>query len=56
MALIQLASVPNPPLYLLLGSDAYERAFRKLDVLRAEFNSWEGLTRSTDYETRVEEV
>ncbi|QIP14574.1 SDR family NAD(P)-dependent oxidoreductase [Spirosoma aureum] len=53
MALIQLAAVPDPPLYLLLGSDAYERAFRKLDNLREEFKRWEGLTQSTDFETRV---
>ena len=48
-AMIQVASQANPPLYLLLGSDAYQRAFNKLDLLNNAFSSQEALTKSTDY-------
>ncbi|MCK8494075.1 oxidoreductase [Spirosoma sp. RP8] len=48
-AMIEVASVPDPPLYLLLGTDAYQRAFHKLDVMRTEWAAWERLTKSTDY-------
>ena len=48
-AMIQIVSMPNPPRYLLLGEDAFQRAFNKLDWLKGEFHSWETLTRSTDF-------
>ncbi|WP_345948158.1 SDR family oxidoreductase [Mucilaginibacter sp. PAMB04274] len=48
-AMIQLAFEENPPLYLLLGSDAYERAMRKLDYLENEFRLNEELTKSMAY-------
>jgi NAD(P)-dependent dehydrogenase (short-subunit alcohol dehydrogenase family) len=48
-AMIQLAFEQNPPLYLLLGSDAYERAMRKLDYLENEFRLNEELTKSMAY-------
>lgn len=48
-AMIQLAYEENPPLYLLLGSDAYERAMRKLDYLENEFRLNEELTKSMAY-------
>ena len=48
-AMIQLAYEENPPLYLLLGSDAYERAMRKLDYLEKEFRLNEELTKSMAY-------
>jgi NAD(P)-dependent dehydrogenase (short-subunit alcohol dehydrogenase family) len=48
-AIMGVAAEPQPPLRLLLGSDAYQRAHRKLDVLRQEFEQWQALTRSTDF-------
>ncbi|GAB4026592.1 oxidoreductase [Spirosoma koreense] len=48
-AMISIANLPNPPLYLLLGTDAYARAFRKLDRLTDEYHTWETLTKSTDF-------
>jgi NAD(P)-dependent dehydrogenase (short-subunit alcohol dehydrogenase family) len=48
-AMIHVAYEQNPPLYLLLGSDAYERAMRKLDYLEQEFRLNEELTKSMAY-------
>lgn len=47
--MIGLADMPEPPLYLLLGSDAYARAFQKLDLLAAAYRQYEALAKSTDY-------
>jgi NAD(P)-dependent dehydrogenase (short-subunit alcohol dehydrogenase family) len=47
--MIELAEMPEPPLYLLLGSDAFSRAFVKLDLLAESYKQWEMLTKSTDY-------
>ena len=47
--MIKLAEMPEPPLYLLLGSDAYMRAFNKLELLATSYKQWETLTKSTDY-------
>jgi NAD(P)-dependent dehydrogenase (short-subunit alcohol dehydrogenase family) len=49
-ALMQLAAEANPPLHLLLGPDAYQRATNKLDALRQEFTTWQPLTLSTSFE------
>lgn len=49
-ALIQLATEAHPPVHLLLGHDAYQRATHKLDVLRQEFIAWQPLTQSTGFE------
>ncbi|WP_207420091.1 SDR family oxidoreductase [Desertivirga brevis] len=48
-AIIQTAEEPEPPLYLLLGEDAYTRAMRKLDFLTQEFKLGEELARSMAY-------
>lgn len=39
----------NPPLHLLLGSDALKRARSKLDALTQEMADWEAKTVSTDF-------
>jgi NAD(P)-dependent dehydrogenase (short-subunit alcohol dehydrogenase family) len=49
-SIIQIAGEENPPLYLLLGGDAYNRALTKLDSLYKEIHEWEDLTCSTDFE------
>lgn len=48
-AIYALTLEAHPPVQLLLGSDAYRRAFQKLDVLSTTFNEQEALTKSTDY-------
>lgn len=47
--MVKLAEMPEPPLYLLLGSDAYMRAFNKLELLTTSYKQWETLTKSTDF-------
>ncbi|WP_407430651.1 SDR family NAD(P)-dependent oxidoreductase [Arcticibacter sp.] len=47
--MIELAEMAEPPLYLLLGSDAFSRAFAKLDLLSESYKQQEALTKSTDY-------
>jgi hypothetical protein len=37
------------PLHLLLGTVAYERATKKLEMLRNDFVSWRDITLSADY-------
>ncbi|TGE06574.1 oxidoreductase [Hymenobacter fodinae] len=49
-AIIQVAQESNPPLHLLLGQDAYNRAIRKLDTFREEIEAWKPLTLSTNFE------
>jgi NAD(P)-dependent dehydrogenase (short-subunit alcohol dehydrogenase family) len=49
-AAINVTYKPNPPLYLLLGGDAYERAMRKLDHLEQEFHLHQELTKAMDYQ------
>ena len=49
-AMIELAHETNPPVYLLLGSDAYERAMRKLEYLDKEFRLNEEISRSMAYQ------
>ena len=44
-----LLMLEEPPLHLLLGTDALEHVQKELDVLRSEFASFEYLTRSTDF-------
>ncbi|RLJ75018.1 SDR family NAD(P)-dependent oxidoreductase [Pedobacter alluvionis] len=47
-AMISLASMPNPPLHLLLGNDAFQRANNKLESLQKEFRDWKAISISTD--------
>ncbi|SFS80074.1 SDR family NAD(P)-dependent oxidoreductase [Mucilaginibacter polytrichastri] len=48
-AIIQIGQEENPPLYLLLGSDAYDRAMKKLELLDKEFRVNEDLSKAMDY-------
>ena len=48
-ALITLAEDPSPPVRLFLGSDAYDRAKAKIDLLTQELEQWKELTFSTDF-------
>jgi short-subunit dehydrogenase len=51
-AMIEIASHPNPPLRLLLGSDAYDRAIRNLEQIHENFTQLEEVSRSVDKDTR----
>lgn len=48
-ALIRLAASPNPPVHLLLGTDALTRFQASQETLRSEMNEWEAVTRGTDF-------
>jgi NAD(P)-dependent dehydrogenase (short-subunit alcohol dehydrogenase family) len=48
-AMISLASMPNPPVHLLLGNDAFQRANTKIESLTKEFKDWKAITISTDF-------
>jgi ketopantoate reductase len=51
-AIVQLTQERNPPLRLLLGSDAYA-AVEKSDLARLEeARNWKKLSVSTDFETK----
>lgn len=47
--MMEITEMQQPPLYLLLGSDAYLRALTKLDLLKSDYQQWEILTKSTDF-------
>jgi NAD(P)-dependent dehydrogenase (short-subunit alcohol dehydrogenase family) len=48
-AIVQAITSEKPPLHLLLGAMAYQRASKKLDEMRADFEAWRELTLSTDF-------
>lgn len=48
-AIIAVAHLENPPLYLLLGDDAYQRAMGKLDRLKSEYLLNEELSKAMAY-------
>jgi NAD(P)-dependent dehydrogenase (short-subunit alcohol dehydrogenase family) len=48
-AIIDAVVGKNPPLHLLLGALAYQRATAKVDSLKAEFEAWKAVTLATDF-------
>ncbi|PIF33228.1 short-subunit dehydrogenase [Flavobacterium sp. 9] len=48
-AMIAIVALPEPPLHLLLGNDAYQRANAKIQYLEKEFKQWETITNSTSF-------
>ena len=48
-AILAIVANPNPPAYLLLGTDALQLVRAKLSAMSSEIDAWETLTRSTDY-------
>ena len=48
-AILEIVASENPPVHVLLGSDAVKRVHDKLDALRAELDAWESLSKSTDF-------
>lgn len=48
--LITLAENPEPPLQLLLGADAYNRASEKLRLMQEALEKWKTITISADFQ------
>jgi NAD(P)-dependent dehydrogenase (short-subunit alcohol dehydrogenase family) len=48
-AILQVADAPNPPVHLLLGSDALSLVREKLDGLKQEIDAWEHVAVGTDF-------
>lgn len=49
MALIELSKTENPPIRVFLGSDAYEKAAEKAQILQGEIAEFKAFSFSTDY-------
>jgi NAD(P)-dependent dehydrogenase (short-subunit alcohol dehydrogenase family) len=49
-AIVDAVVSKNPPLHLLLGAMAYQRATEKVDTLRNEFEAWRDVTLATDFQ------
>jgi len=47
--IVDTAYCSDPPLHLLLGSDAYQRTRTMLSEFSCELEKWSQVTRSTDY-------
>jgi NAD(P)-dependent dehydrogenase (short-subunit alcohol dehydrogenase family) len=47
--LLKLLATENPPVHLLLGSDALKLVREKIDSLAGEITAWEDMTLSTDF-------
>ena len=47
--LLKLLATENPPVHLLLGSDALKLVREKIDSLASEITAWEDVTLSTDF-------
>jgi NAD(P)-dependent dehydrogenase (short-subunit alcohol dehydrogenase family) len=50
-AILKLVDSPNPPVHLLLGTDALTRFQASQKIMEAEMNEWESVTRGTDFTT-----
>jgi NAD(P)-dependent dehydrogenase (short-subunit alcohol dehydrogenase family) len=50
LAVVKLLESANPPAHLLLGPDAFEYVTKDLEALKAEFQAWEAVTRSTNFD------
>ncbi|EJK82860.1 oxidoreductase [Rhizobium rhizogenes] len=48
--MLQLIASENPPTHLLLGRDAISLVREKLGLLKTEFDAWEQVSASTDFE------
>jgi NAD(P)-dependent dehydrogenase (short-subunit alcohol dehydrogenase family) len=48
-AILELVRAEQPPVHLLLGTDALRRAREKVDAVIEEMDRWEQVTRGTDF-------
>ena len=53
VAILRAVDAEEPPLHLLLGSDALRRARAKVEAITREINAWEDVTLSTDHPTEA---
>lgn len=53
IALIEIANVPNPPLHLFLGQDAYELAQAKIQAVQQDLENWKEMTVSTGFDAQA---
>lgn len=53
VAIIEAVKAQNPPLHLLLGADALDLARKQLAAMAKNFDAWETLTRSTEFDETV---
>jgi len=49
LAVIQLADCENPPLHFFMGSDSFNLANNKIQILQEELGANEALSKSTDF-------
>jgi NAD(P)-dependent dehydrogenase (short-subunit alcohol dehydrogenase family) len=52
-AIVKVVEAENPPLHLVLGSDALKRTRANVQSLTADLNAWEDLSKSTDFKDMV---
>ena len=48
-AILELVRSEQPPIHLLMGTDALRRAREKVDSVIEEMDRWEDVTRGTDF-------
>jgi NAD(P)-dependent dehydrogenase (short-subunit alcohol dehydrogenase family) len=53
-AIIRAVDSPEPPLHLVLGSDAYRRTRRMLDAFSADVEAWKAVSIGADYDAAGE--
>ncbi len=51
-AIIQAVLAEKPPLHLLLGTSAYEKAIKKLEDLHQDFSEWKDTSLSCDFKVQ----
>lgn len=49
-ALVKITDMPNPPVHLLMGPDAYQMVIEKRKTDNDEFEAWKHITLSTNFE------
>lgn len=47
--MIQISKEENPPLHLFLGEDAYDGAYKKMEIVKNELERWKSETLSTSF-------
>lgn len=52
-AIIKAVEAENPPLHLVLGSDALKRIQARIQSLTSDLNAWEDVSKSTDFKDMV---
>jgi hypothetical protein len=48
--MIHITNVPNPPLHLFLGQDAYSGAYAKINAVQSDLENWKAVTTATDFD------